>query len=397
MCFFRKRPKKREVEDQENHSQNIDPKKIDPEKPLVPRHGLDVSGDERSHGPIYNYARVFTWWQFTRTIYDILRLPPLEESKNNGSQKKEDEGEKPNDSQGLHEETIDEHQPPGNDETRNYHDASRGTNGSKNAPTYTTSISSGEGAHNSGEPPENYHLHYEIKDLGSVWLRIAIASFMAIFIQWGTTGSSMMIAYLTPAPGLGCHSGGFLFYGLLGTVSWLLFLLSMLLSHEAMLKMELDWLNSQKSSSSSEEQTASGHPGPPSASGFRLFGSLSSLKIRMPQRNQHDGKRKPPQPYLQSAAVWTRFIAKLIAVINSIWLLLSSIFESVGAYDNCWCNADYFSKRTNGWILVFQDASELANFARPYWGGAIAFSTMVCLITLIFFWICCRKEDENDH
>src|SRR3569833_2903006 len=31
---------------------------------------MDVRGDERHEGPVYNYDRVFTWWAFTQRILD---------------------------------------------------------------------------------------------------------------------------------------------------------------------------------------------------------------------------------------------------------------------------------------------------------------------------------------
>src|SRR5438034_9445689 len=34
--------------------------------------GADVRGDERCRGPIYNYARVFTWWQFVNSVEEAF-------------------------------------------------------------------------------------------------------------------------------------------------------------------------------------------------------------------------------------------------------------------------------------------------------------------------------------
>lgn len=39
----------------------------------VPKwYGADIRGDERLSGPIFNYARVFTWWQFATSIEKAL-------------------------------------------------------------------------------------------------------------------------------------------------------------------------------------------------------------------------------------------------------------------------------------------------------------------------------------
>lgn len=57
----------------------------------------------------------------------------------------------------------------------------------------------------------------------------------AIFVQWGTAGSSILIAYLTPTISLGCRFRSYLLYSVLGTSSWLFLLSSILLSHAYML------------------------------------------------------------------------------------------------------------------------------------------------------------------
>jgi hypothetical protein len=44
---------------------------------------MDTRGDEAKEGPVYNYARVFTWWAFTRRILDAFEatLDKMEEQR----------------------------------------------------------------------------------------------------------------------------------------------------------------------------------------------------------------------------------------------------------------------------------------------------------------------------
>jgi hypothetical protein len=65
---------------------------------------------------------------------------------------------------------------------------------------------------------------------------MASATITALFVQWGTSGAAILISYLTPGKGLGCRSGAYVTYGSLGTVSWLLLVFSLVLSHAAMLR-----------------------------------------------------------------------------------------------------------------------------------------------------------------
>jgi hypothetical protein len=64
------------------------------------------------------------------------------------------------------------------------------------------------------------------------------AALVAILLQWGTTGAAIYVAYSTPAIGLGCRSGSYLIYGIAATVSWLLLLFSNLVSHAFMQRFE---------------------------------------------------------------------------------------------------------------------------------------------------------------
>ncbi|KAF9062616.1 hypothetical protein BDP27DRAFT_278516 [Rhodocollybia butyracea] len=110
------------------------------------------------------------------------------------------------------------------------------------------------------------------------------AALVALFLQWGTTGAAILVAYWTPAVGLGCRSGGYLIYGIAATVSWLMLVFSNLISHEVMQRLEV--------------------------------------------RDQR-GMRG-----LSGLAVITRITGKTIAIFNAVWLIASSVMEDIGAFSN---------------------------------------------------------------
>lgn len=149
-----------------------------------------------------------------------------------------------------------------------------------------------------------------------IWRRMAAASIIALFLQWGTTGASILIAFLTPTVGLGCRSGSYLIYGTLGTVVWLLLLASMLLSHQVML----------------------------------LYQDEHLKNPRMDFRSDKGYQRTWTHSILCALAVSLRYLGKLIAFGNALWLMASSLMEFTGGYDNCWCTGNYVGLGKNGWI-----------------------------------------------
>lgn len=159
-------------------------------------------------------------------------------------------------------------------------------------------------------------------------------------------------ADLTPTRGLGCRSGGYLFYGSFGTIVWLLLLSSMLLSHACMKRYQAIHLDNP------------------------------SIDF-----SQQGPERAWSHSALCGAAVTTRCLGKLIAVCNALWLIVSSLFEYIGAYDNCWCKADVLGLRDKGWVVLFKDTGDLADAARTPWAGGVAISIIVCSMTYLFFWL----------
>jgi hypothetical protein len=62
-----------------------------------------------------------------------------------------------------------------------------------------------------------------------------ISNTIAVFLQWGVTGSAIVISYLTEVRGLGCRSGSYLLYGVLATSAHVLLLAPVFMSHHVML------------------------------------------------------------------------------------------------------------------------------------------------------------------
>ncbi|GLB43157.1 hypothetical protein LshimejAT787_1300660 [Lyophyllum shimeji] len=64
-----------------------------------------------------------------------------------------------------------------------------------------------------------------------IWFRFLIVSLFSLALQWGTVGGGIVAEWLSPTKGLGCRSGSYVLYATVGTIIWLLLVLSSFLSY----------------------------------------------------------------------------------------------------------------------------------------------------------------------
>lgn len=276
---------------------------------------FDFTGDEGKEGPIYNYARVFTHARFAETISEAFA----------SAIRNIHTGKSPQGSwtQGLH-----------------LHQNLSGT-------SRQISEFCGFDATARSYRQRSSKAYAEWSEIPSEVSRdMLIACLMALFVQWGTTGPSIIIGYLTASAGLGCRSGSYLLYGCLGTISWGLMVIASCISHELMLRAQRD---------------PTQRPG-----GFL--------------------------PYL---FIFTRFSGQFLAFVNAIWLLLASVFELSGVLDTCWCNSDYISLGSkHGWVMLFKDANQLAPYAQRNWIGGVVFAVVVCFLSCAFIGLGVKEKED---
>ncbi|RYO79562.1 hypothetical protein DL766_010460 [Monosporascus sp. MC13-8B] len=211
--------------------------------------------------------------------------------------------------------------------------------------------------------PQDLKEYLEWRELDSgFYQRIVTAIAVALFVQWGTTGAATVISYLTEVRGLGCRSGGYMLYGILGVLFFVLLFASSIFSHAAMLRHEA----------------------------MQLDRHLKE-KERRPSSFEYPQTLRPPSPTaLRVLAVVTRMLGRVFVVANAAWLILSSMWELVGFYNNCWCDGTALSKGWRGWIIVFKDSSAMAADARQPWAGAVFLCVFVLAGSCCVFWLYCR-------
>ncbi|KAF9648209.1 hypothetical protein BDM02DRAFT_3261162 [Thelephora ganbajun] len=128
------------------------------------------------------------------------------------------------------------------------------------------------------------------------WKRVAIASALALGLQWGTVGAAVMAHYVAPPRGLGCRAFSFLLYGVAGTLSFFLFLASSILAHMS-------------------------RP---------LQGQIYTRSWLHTCQN--------------TGAIVCRRLGKCVAIASAVGILLVCFFQVTGAFNNCFCSSITFDK-----------------------------------------------------
>lgn len=129
-----------------------------------------------------------------------------------------------------------------------------------------------------------------------VWKRVALAAGIALGLQWGTTGAGILIYYKMHPVGLGCRTTSLLVYGISGTVSFFLLLTSSALAHLSRPRPGME----------------------------DRYSKLRSLQ--------------------EAGAVLSRWLGKALAMISGVGILVISLIQPLGVFNNCWCSTRTFDR-----------------------------------------------------
>lgn len=352
------------------------------------RWALPLSGDEGKEGPIFNYARIFTSYRLWQIIHDAFSntLHNFEKNYNHDSQQQQQS-----------------HHRPVRDEVHIVNGTASqltkiyGLSDPSSCLSYL-SIFGHTGRTGTGDNPTSPIAPAIQKIIYRDMFAVAIA---ALFIQWGTTGPSIIIAYLTPTTGLGCRSGSYMLYGILATVSWLLLVTASIPSHLLMLRVQAGNVFVP----STEAPTNTGHRGRRSQRDTSSNNNNTQRDNTQNSTNRATGTAAPTTPatlntlrgpisYLYAL---TRISGYVIASLNALWLLLSSVFDLAGLYETCWCNADVLGLRGRSqWVMLWETTAELSKQAMQPWVGGICFVAVVCLVASAVVWLGCKTPDDEE-
>ena len=341
-------------------------------------------GDEKQQGPSYNYARVFTWFQVSRALLAVLNGTMENVSAEISIPNNMSDSGAINPGTNTSGRWDSERDLIGNaEQTASY----CGLRKRDVLPTYAS-------WRKMCSDPECRVFRYMLG-----------AGVVALLVQWGTTGAAILIAYNTPVAGLGCRSGAYLVYGLLGTAGWLFHVASMMLSHWAMLWYQKALSEDADIMFGAEDENPRKpiheEAAPPLPNGHAL-GALppnnhTHLATPTPN-NANNGEnvqtRRIYEPPLAHSvvcflAVFTRALAKVTVVVNALWIIFCcSLLGLVNMYNNCWCNAI----RGTSWVLLFKSAPDLKEAAQSNWGGGVALSILSSALGFLVFYLGSRSR-----
>ncbi|KAI0907045.1 hypothetical protein F4823DRAFT_630677 [Ustulina deusta] len=316
--------------------------------------GFSVAGDEKQEGPAFNYARIFTWWNLANRLHQVL------ETTDENLNRRLDLNLKP--------------VPP------NQKFKQRNLAGDVLAVSRYCGLARMDGTTIEPEQINEYPRWGQLDS--EFYQRMVIAVVIAVYVQWGITAAAIIIAYLTEVTGLGCRSGGYLLYGVLATLAFFFLFASSIFSHAAMLRHEVshvDGIDDMYGRRRKIEQV------PPEEQSMASSGREDFRSSSTATQDLTFGHH-----FLRFCAVLTRILGRTLAVVNTLWIILSTLWELVGFYNNCWCDSTYLSKGAGGWVLLFVEASEMADRAESPWAGSVFLSISVSATTCGVFWLYCR-------
>lgn len=84
-------------------------------------------------------------------------------------------------------------------------------------------------------------------------------------------------------------------------------------------------------------------------------------------------------------SVCLRRMGKLLAIANSLWVILTCVLQYSDFYDTCFCNSSMISRRQAAYITIIETSAQ-AFQAKVVWYGALSLSlgSAVAFVILIF-------------
>jgi len=163
------------------------------------------------------------------------------------------------------------------------------------------------------------------------------AAVMALILQCGTTAAAIIIIFFTPTVGLGCRSLGYTIYGAIAILIMFLTIISTIFARISETRKERSTIVTVKC--------------------FTAF-----------------------------IAIALRRITFLLALINSVGLIVLSCFQFSHFLDNCYCNASFITRGRNSYIIAIFDTGSVTTMRNSRIIGT-ALSGVVMIIYMIFIWL----------
>ncbi|KAG8768291.1 hypothetical protein FRC15_005224 [Serendipita sp. 397] len=163
----------------------------------------------------------------------------------------------------------------------------------------------------------------------------------AIILSVMTVGSSFGLDFATPSVGLGCRSSGVLLYWMVSYIILIVMILSALISD---------------------------------------LWSVREAQIHQ-YRTQESSLRKVLYGLLGTIAVTLRLFGKLLAFLNSVWIITHCLFEFTQFYDRCYCKTN---RGTTFWLWFDDEHIRNLGSTERFWAGFAGATGFTCLFFIVF-------------
>jgi len=180
-----------------------------------------------------------------------------------------------------------------------------------------------------------------------IFVRMAIASFLGLMLQWFTAGAAAIIALFKfnhlSNPGIGCRSGSYFVYALLSSVVWFLMVLSSILAYYC-----------------------------------------DAVPLKQKLRSADSPPRNyPPHPFLRELAISLNILGKILCTLNALWIICVCMMHFSNTFNRCICNSGIFGTRSA------KDSFSVLTYGRKtefVWLGGIAMTFMSATVFVWFVW-----------
>ncbi|OJA11442.1 hypothetical protein AZE42_04578 [Rhizopogon vesiculosus] len=181
-----------------------------------------------------------------------------------------------------------------------------------------------------------------------VFTRMAVASCVSLALQCGTIGAAFVVAWFDPATvrfliyttfmvelanfrqGLGCRSLAYIIYGVISTVIWMMLLVSSVLAH---------------------------------------YSAAHSRRVSLPAR------------VALALSHWLRWMAKLLAIVNSMWAVALCAIVYSNVFNTCFCNSSMFSRGKGAYNVVREITAQVA-LVKATWIVSLVMASISVLFLL---------------
>jgi len=108
------------------------------------------------------------------------------------------------------------------------------------------------------------------------------------------------------------------------------------------------------------------------------------------------GKQRCTWCSLGAFAVYFRLLGNVIAIANTLWIVIFSFLQFSNLYNNCWCASSQFQKGLGGFVVVLATPAQIYSKAQAPWIGG-TFMAIVCDVLCVLFFTLGKGDDQYEE